>query len=258
MRVAGRLGIGGLMVAVCLAVTAPAANALAVSVKALADPQTTYTVSGTAVTIQSTDVGLLRFVRGTEVDVDCISQRETTYWDADSRWGSRASAMTVRFKRAVTDVGRCSAVEVGRTRLSREFLGQTIEFSAAAFTARWRRLLASTVAPGLTTAQSQLSLDWAAIEVGIPNRFKAADGVPFALPPAVDVVASINRLPRNHGPHLRYARTLAGVTQLGVTYVIARASGRTRMELAVLGYDGRLYVARAQVGTRRSYHFGPA
>ena len=38
--------------------------------------------------------------------------------------------MTVRFKRAVTDVGRCSAVEVGRTRLSREFLGQTIEFSA--------------------------------------------------------------------------------------------------------------------------------
>ncbi len=166
--------------------------------------------------------------------------------------------MTVRFKRAVADVGRCSAVEVSRRRLSREFLGQTIEFSAAAFTARWRRLLASTAAPGLTIAQSQLSLDWAAIEVDIPTQFKAADGIPFALPPAVDVVASINRLPRNRGPRLRYARTLAGVTQLGVTYVIGRGSGRTRMELAVLGYDGRLYVARAQVGTGRSYHFGPA
>ncbi len=85
---AGRLGIGGLAVAVCLVVTAPAADALVVSVKALSDPQTTYTVSGTTVTIQSTDVGLLRFVRGTEVDVDCSSQRQTMNWDADGRWGA--------------------------------------------------------------------------------------------------------------------------------------------------------------------------
>ena len=258
MRAAGRLGIGGLVVAACLVVTAPAANAAVVSVKALADPQTTYTVSGATVTIQSTDVAVLRFVRGTEVEVDCASQRDTTNWDADGRWGSGASAMTVRFKRAVTDVGRCSAIEVSPRRLLPEFLGPPIQFSLAVFTARWRRLLASTAAPGLTIAQAQLRTDWSAIEVDLPTRLKGADGVPFALPPAMDVAASINKLPRNRGPHLRYARTLAGVTELGVTYVIGRGSGRTRMELAVLGYDGRLYVAHASVGAKRSYRFGLA
>jgi hypothetical protein len=49
---------------------------------------------------------------------------------------------------------------------------------------------------------------------------------------------------------LGYAPSLAEVTAPGVAYVVGRGSGKRKLELAVIGFDGRRYVLRTGLSAR--------
>lgn len=151
----------------------------------------------------------------------------------------------------MTSLATCSALEIAD--LPREFLGLPAFVAQAAFTAYWRRQWASSAPPGRYLARFQLSNDRVALEIGLPRRFKDARGLPVFPPPAKELVRMVDRHPRKMEPYLLYARTLAGVTRPGVTYVVGRGTTRTTLAVAVIGFDGKLYVLRGKLAGQTEF-----
>ena len=160
MRVARRLTIGGIAAAVCLAVAAPAAQAWVRTAEAAGDPQTTWVVTQSTITIRSTDPVLLQFVRGSQVRFGCDERGAKA---AHHRlplvyWGRTASSITAHVAGLVgSALTVCEAADVGG---APGFPLATGNFSRAPFDSAWRRRLAGTPAPGPLLAHYQLGGYW--------------------------------------------------------------------------------------------------
>ncbi|HZE06878.1 MAG TPA: hypothetical protein VE127_16740 [Solirubrobacteraceae bacterium] len=255
MRGAFRVGIAALGAAASLAATAPAAHAWVKAAKAAGDPRTTWIVTRTTITIRSSDPVLLRFVRGSTVLLGCASAKpveplEPRLPPPVVRWGRTASSVTARVR---TPIGRnltvCDAVGAGGD----PGFPLPTRFSRAPFDARWRRKLASTRQPGPLLAHAQLSGYWTVVGEVAGPRYENRYGILVRLPPPRVLVHKLNRPisgAKKARSRVRYARTLRGVALPHVVYVIGSGSSRKKLQMAVIGFDGRLYVMRARPDRR--------
>jgi hypothetical protein len=261
MRAAARAAIAGVGAAACLAFAAPAAQAVVESAQAWNDPQTTYTINGDTLTIQSSDPIVLEFVRGSELRAACYPAR-TSHMSRDFvvRWGEHATSVTFHYPQAIPAPGECELIWVSG---GAHPLPVATEFSVAPFTSYWQRQSAWVLPPGPFLARAELSGEWMGIEAILPMQYLSQYGFSTALPPAHVLVRIANarfrkgRLPLGlQGLALRYTRTVAGVKVPGVPYVIGRGSTTKRLEMVVIGMDGKRYAYRTKVGRYVGGKFG--
>jgi hypothetical protein len=257
-----RASVAGIGAAACLAFAAPAAQALEQSVPAVDDSQTTYTLDGNTLTIQTSDPIVLEFVRGSELFASCYAGR-TSHRSGPlvERWGEHATSITFRYPQAFPRVGACEATWVSG---GAHPMPDATEFSVAAFNSYWRGQSSWLLPPGPLLARAELSGEWQGIEEILPAQYLNQSGITTALPPAPVLVRIANARFRRgrlalglHGLALRYTRTVAGVKAPGVPYVVGSGSTTKRLELAVIGLDGRRYAYRTKVGRYIGGKFGP-
>jgi hypothetical protein len=220
------------------------------SATAAGDSQTIYTINGRTLTISSTDPIVLQSVRGAHLFVTCESARRGA--NGFGRWGKQASSVTIHLRGhdISKDVGECEAMGALRG------FSYNSEFSRVGFTATWRKRFASTPPPGRLFAKDELYGVWLAVHQFLPARFLNLHGIVVSLPPPRVLVRIMNRALSKSAVRLIYVPTPAGVTKPGVPAVIGHGSSRTRLELAVRGLDGTLYVFRGKVGSYLRGTFG--
>jgi hypothetical protein len=165
-------------------------------------------------------------------------------------WRRTASAVTARVAEPIgRHVTVCDAVEVGDVP---EFPTATV-FSRAPFDARWRKLLGGTPPPGRLLAQAQLSEYWSRVDAVVGPQFLNRYGFLVRLPPARTLARKLSR----PGSPVRDVPALAGVRVPRAVYVIGRGSSPKKLELGVIGFDGKRYVLHATVGANSHPKFGP-
>jgi hypothetical protein len=230
------MSVVGLAAAGWLAMAAPAAQAWVRTAQAAGDPQTTWVVSATTITIRSTDPVFLSFVRGSHVLLGCNSSQQVAAHRPPPIvfWPPTASSITARVRdRIGRHVTVCNAVEVGRV----PGFPMATQFSVAPFDSASRKEFAGTPPPGRLLARAQLSEYWGAVEAVVGPAFLNRLGILVGLPRARVVARELK---------LSYVPTLSGITVPHVAYVVGQGSGPKRLELAVIGFDGKLYVLHAQ------------
>ena len=121
-------------------------------------------------------------------------------------------------------------------------------FSVVGFTPNWRHRLASTPPPGRLLAHILLTEDWAAVHQFLPARFLNRSGDLTRLPAAPTLVQLLQRPLQQSGSKLVYAATLADVAPGNVPAVVGQGTSAKRIEFAVRGLDGNLYVLRGRAG----------
>lgn len=248
-RAAVRISGVGLTAAACLAIAAPVAQAWTRIAQAAGDPQTTWIVTRHTITMRSSDPVLLRFVRGSAVLLGCSSsgQVNARHPPPVVTWGRTASSVTAHVKDPIArHVRVCDAVGVG---VVPGFLTAT-QFSQAPFDAVWRKRLARTLSPGPLLARAQLTEMWDGINRELPARLLNRLGELKRLPPARTLIRLVNPRFNRARTGLRFAPTLGKVTAPGVAYLVGAGSGKRKLELAVIGFDGRRYVLRTGLAAR--------
>jgi hypothetical protein len=97
-------------------------------------------------------------------------------------------------------------------------------------------------------ARILLSEDWMAVHQFLPVRFLNRLGILTHLPAAPALVQMLQQPLRRSGAKLAYAATLADVAPDNVPAVIGQGSSTKRIEFAMRGLDGNVYVLRGRVG----------
>jgi hypothetical protein len=221
-----------------------AAQAATVSAPAAHDPQTTFTVSGVAVTVTTTNQKLLRQVSGRDVGVLCeagigffTSKEPPLPLDFSllanhATWPAGATSVTVTLPRDIS-----AAVDLCRLGLNgADAQGPDV---TAAFTAAGRNALADEDR-GSAAVKAEAAL------IRLNRAFQAAkrsydrDGRRWGTAQAVarDIHARRPKL------KVRVAHTLSGAEAKNVVYVIERGTGGSRLTLAVRDARGKLHVLR--------------
>lgn len=237
-----------------LAFASASAQAAVRSARAAGDPLTTYTIRGRTLEIRSTDPVLLQVVRGSHLLVFCYpASNRSIGTNGVGRWSQRSSSVTVRLRANISgDIGYCET-----TGTLPGFLYSS-EFSRADFTARLRRRFASTPPPGRLFADLQLAGDWMGVHELLPLRFLTREGTVTSFPPAQTLVEMMKRPFSKAGVRLLYAPDLADVTEPGVPYLVGQGSSSKRLEFAIVGLDGTLYLLKGRAGNYIGDQFGPA
>ncbi len=232
-----------LAVVACLALAASSARAAVRSYGAAGDPLTTYTLHGRTLTISSTDPVVLQVVHGAHVLVMCeAASPRGEGARGGGRWSASASSVSVHLSGATKHMVRCGAIGT-----LAGFPGYTT-FSEVGLTPKWRHRLASTPPPGRFLAHILLSEDWMAVHQFLPARFLTRTGILTRLPAAQVLVQMLQAPLRRAGTKLVYAATLADVPPGNVPAVVGQGTSTKRIEFAVRGLDGNLYVLRGRAG----------
>jgi hypothetical protein len=227
----------------CLALAASSARGAIRSYGAAGDPQTTYILHGRTLTISSTDPIVLQVVRGAHLLVMCDAASPRGEGTRGfGRWRKSASSVSIRLAGDPRDMVLCGVVG------ALAGFPYNTTFSEVGLTPKWRHRLASTPPPGRLFAHILLSEDWMAVHQFLPVRFLTRTGVLTRLPAAPTLVQMLQRPLGRAGAKLVYAATLADVAPGNVPAVVGQGSSTKRIEFAVRGLDGNLYVLRARVG----------
>jgi hypothetical protein len=227
----------------CLALSASDARASVRSYGAAGDPQTTYTLRGRTLTISSTDPVVLQVVRGVHLLVMCQAAAPRAEGSRGfGRWPKSGSSLSVHIAGDPKHMVRCETIGDLRG------FPYATAFSQVGLTNKWRHRLASTPPPGRLFAHILLSEDWMAVHEFVPSRFLNRIGALTHLPVAPALVHMLQRPLRRAGATLVYAATLADVAPGNVPAVVGQGSSAKRIEFAVRGLDGNLYMLRGRVG----------
>jgi hypothetical protein len=105
-------------------------------------------------------------------------------------------------------------------------------------------------------AHDELLSTWLSVDSAIGVRYTNRYGILIRLPPARTLVQIWNRHHPRLGEPMRYARTPAGVLPGKVVYVIGAGSSSKKLEMAVIGLNGRRYTLRTTVGGNYHPKFG--
>jgi hypothetical protein len=226
-----------------------AAHAATVSAPAFHDPSTTFTVSGTAVTVSSTNPSVLKRFAGHAVAVVCEAgvalldssddgapplPFDVSIVGNKATWAAGSQSVTVVLPEDVsTRVDLCALADINDTSAD--------DAPAAPFTAAGRAEIESdqqdAEAPADTAAakvaRHQLRVAYRAAKAaarGNHGRFGTARAVAAAI------------RARHPKLHVRVTRTPTGVKRRGVVYVIAGATGGRRIMLAERDSRGHLHI----------------
>jgi hypothetical protein len=274
MRRVGRAFVVAFVVAAYLASVALATRRSAGSTRsalAYGDPATTFRLTGSTVTVSSTDPLVLGFVRGRELLLGCdgvpfcasTRTRDHRPGTIAAAWGARASSVSFHH----VAVGFSSAellLDVGRPVSPAYFV--TLRVAVAAFTPGARRHMLGRYGPALAPAESiaQQILRNAnlAVQVGLtfyPTLTNKLGSV-SEFPPAQTIVTDVDGLcsrgssagssctTPNTATRVLYAATLAYVTNPDDAYVVGAGTASQMLELANIGLDHQLYTLRAKPG----------
>jgi hypothetical protein len=222
-----------------------AAQAATVSAPAFHDPRTTFTVSGTAVTVSSTNPSVLKRFAGQAVFVGCEAGIGSLDSSGDSptlpfdvtilgdkaTWAAGAQSVTVVLPEDVS--GRVDLCGLGA--ISDPSANDTPE---APFTAAGRSEIASDQQDTADAAAARVARHQLRVAYRAAKAAARATGGRFGNARAV--AATIRA--RHPKLRVRVARTPEGVKRRGVVYVIAGATGGRRIMLGERDSRGHLHV----------------
>jgi hypothetical protein len=266
VRLAVLVAFASVACLVLVAVATQAAGGSTGSVGAYGDPATTFRLTGTTLTVSTTDPVVLDAVRGRRLTLGCDgvpwcptgSQRTGLPPAIGAVWGEHASSVT--FDRVPAHV---SWVALYTGAGGPALFGLYV--SDAAFTpaarAQMRKALGTAIGPAQNMARQNLRNENRTIQTGL--TFYAANRNRFGLvskyPAAPRIAKEIDELcvgtpgprtcakpnPSSRTP-LLYAPTLAAVTQADRAYVVGTGTSAKTLELANIGLDRKLYILRAK------------